>query len=424
MYKIYLLSMTLLALLITLQKYSKFSKKKSRRDMPVCLVPGCGQEHTRVQAQGLGLRLCARCGKVAYCSKACQARAWKNGHKSACQAPAPSLTLDDYRVLDRVRVLFETKHFPAVANMTDEVLAILEAEHSLWPSILGETYNRLGYSLLLASNYKKALEVLLKAKPRLLQAQDTKGFGDVCNSLGACYTQLGRYEEALVQYEKAQSLAVDLGEKCGQASCANNIGLTLVELKRFAEARVALDRCWNLSVELGSRSSQARACARLGSLFLKQGRGLDGIDCLRKAHRVFKDLDLGGDMASAGALLGKALIDNRDLFARRTDEIQLLAGEYLEVARRVSARNTLFPSLLAALMHLARLAAWKGNEDEAVKQLEAHLDVWVHEAGPVCCAGCMQRRGTETPMLVCAGCRVVRFFCVVFAMVDLAWFFG
>jgi len=312
-------------------------------------------------------------------------------------------------VLDRVRVLFESKHYPAVANMTDEVLAILEAEHSLWQSILGETYNRLGYSLLLASNYKKALEVLLNAKPRLLQAQDTKGFGDVCNSLGACYTQLGRYEEALVEYEKAQSLAVDLGEKCVQASCANNIGLTLVELKRFAEARVALDRCWNLSTELGSRSSQARACARLGSLFLKQGRGLEGIDCLRKAHRVFKDLGLGGDMASAGVLLGKALIDGRDLFARRTDDIQLLAGEYLEVARRISARNTLFPSLLAALMHLARLAAWKGDEDEAVKQLESHLDVWVHKAGPVCCAGCMQRRGPETPMLVCAECRVVRF---------------
>ena len=30
---------------------------------------------------------CSRCGKAFYCTKACQARAWSDGHKQACRQP-------------------------------------------------------------------------------------------------------------------------------------------------------------------------------------------------------------------------------------------------------------------------------------------------------------------------------------------------
>ena len=109
-------------------------------------------------------------------------------------------------------------------------------------------------------------------------------------------------------------------------------------------------------------------------------------------------------------LLGKALIDNRDLFAVPAGELEQMVEGYLVPARMVSVRDSLIPTLLATFMQLARLQAWRGDEDMAVKQLECHLDVWVLKAGPNFCGGCMQRRDAGTPTLVCAECRVARSF--------------
>ena len=59
-------------------------------------------------------------------------------------------------------------------------------------------------------------------------------------------------------------------------------------------------------------------------------------------------------------------------------------------------------------MHLACVAVFKGNEDEAVKLLSQHLQWWVGFIGPCRCAGCFQVRGEDAPMLSCDRCRVAR----------------
>ena len=312
-------------------------------------------------------------------------------------------------VLERMRVLFYSKKFADVVSIGDEALTASEKDHNAQTCVVGEIYSMYGYSLLLVSNYKKSLEVLLKGKSLVVQARDSKGLAGVCDSLGACYTQLARYEDAIVEYEEAFAANIDCGDKCGQASCQSNLALTLVELKRFTEARVALDRCWALSMELGTRRGKARTCANLGWLFLKQGKVLDGIDCLRKGIGELKELGLDGDVARVSILIGKALMDARDMFPVPMATLQQRVYEHLVLARMTSVREGLIPSLLASFVQLARLAAWRGDEDEAVKQLEQHLDAWVVKAGPNFCSGCMQRRSTETPMLVCAGCRVARY---------------
>lgn len=312
-------------------------------------------------------------------------------------------------VLERMRVLFYSKKFADVVSIGDEALTALEKHHNAQTCVVGEIYSMFGYSLLLVSNYKKSLEVLLKGKSLMLQARDTKGLADVCDSLGACYTQLARHEDAVVEYEQALAANVDCGNKCVQASCQNNLATSLVELKRFTEARVALERCWTLSMELNTRGGKARTCTNLGWLFLKQGRVLDGIDCLRKGVSEFNALGLDGDMARASLVLGKALMDFRDMFPVRMDTLQEIVHENLVSARKASVRDGLIPAFLASMVELARLEVWRGDEEEAVKQLEQHLDAWVVKAGPNFCSGCMQRRTTETPMLVCAECRVARY---------------
>ena len=59
-------------------------------------------------------------------------------------------------------------------------------------------------------------------------------------------------------------------------------------------------------------------------------------------------------------------------------------------------------------MHLACVAMMKGDEDEALKLLSQHLQGWVDHVGPHRCAGCLQVRGEDAPMLSCKECRVAR----------------
>ena len=61
-----------------------------------------------------------------------------------------------------------------------------------------------------------------------------------------------------------------------------------------------------------------------------------------------------------------------------------------------------------AEMHLACLTLSKGDEDEAVELLSQHLQGWVHDIGFDRCAGCLQVRGEDAPMLSCDRCRVAR----------------
>ena len=62
---------------------------------------------------------------------------------------------------------------------------------------------------------------------------------------------------------------------------------------------------------------------------------------------------------------------------------------------------------MGAQMHLAYVAMMKGDEDEAVELLSQHLQGWV-DFGSHRCAGCLQVRGEDAPMLSCKECRVVR----------------
>ena len=53
--------------------------------MPTCSHAGCGQRIGASEAAGAGLRTCAKCRRVVYCSRTCQKAAWKGGHKQECE---------------------------------------------------------------------------------------------------------------------------------------------------------------------------------------------------------------------------------------------------------------------------------------------------------------------------------------------------
>ena len=81
---------------------------------------------------------------------------------------------------------------------------------------------------------------------------------------------------------------------------------------------------------------------------------------------------------------------------------------WLRTALVLAVRPGWFPYRMDAQMHLACVAMMKGDEDEAVELLSQHLQGWVDDFGSHRCAGCLQVRGEDAPMLSCDGCHVAR----------------
>ena len=84
------------------------------------------------------------------------------------------------------------------------------------------------------------------------------------------------------------------------------------------------------------------------------------------------------------------------------------AETWLRTALDMAVKSGFVNFRMDAEMHLACVAMMKGDEDEAVELLSQHLQMWVDYVGRHRCAGCLQVRGEDAPMLLCDGCRVVR----------------
>ena len=74
----------------------------------------------------------------------------------------------------------------------------------------------------------------------------------------------------------------------------------------------------------------------------------------------------------------------------------------------MAVQNGWFDFRMDLQMRLAYVAMLKGDEDEAVELLSRHLQGWLDDFGRHRCAGCLQVRGEDVPMLRCDGCHVVR----------------
>ena len=84
------------------------------------------------------------------------------------------------------------------------------------------------------------------------------------------------------------------------------------------------------------------------------------------------------------------------------------AETWLRTALDLAVRLGIVNLRMDAQMHLAYVAMMKGDEDEAVELLSQHLQGWVDDFGSHRCAGCLQVRGEDAPMLSCKECRVAR----------------
>ena len=89
--------------------------------MPTCSHAGCGQRIGASETAGAGLRTCAKCRRVVYCSRTCQKAAWKGGHKQECEELQQERRL---QVCMKILELHSSDKHRDVVKMAEEGLAV------------------------------------------------------------------------------------------------------------------------------------------------------------------------------------------------------------------------------------------------------------------------------------------------------------
>ena len=161
-----------------------------------------------------------------------------------------------------------------------------------------------------------------------------------------------------------------------------SLGVCLSRHGQHDRAVACLKQAWSVYQELNDVEPQARTAKYLGEALWAQARA--------EHHQAAPDATSCGGISAASA-----------------DTLQE-AETWLRTALDLAMEDGTVNIRMEAQMHLACVAMFQGNENEAVELLSQHLQGWVDDVGPKRCAGCGQVRGEDAPMLSCDGCRVAR----------------
>jgi hypothetical protein len=232
----------------------------------------------------------------------------------------------------------------------------------------------------------------------------------------------GEHEKAIEEHEQARAIAVELGDRESEGIDCHNMGLSYRSLKQYDKAIELLEQSLAVSKELGNKRVQAATRLALGRCLSRHGQHDRAVACLKHAWAVFQELGDEENQVRAANALGEALwararaehhqaapdaTSSGGVSAAAADTLQN-AETWLRAALDMTLQNGWFDLRMGVQMDLAYVAMLKGDEDEAVGLLSQHLQGCMDDIGRHRCAGCMQVRGEDAPMLRCKGCHVAR----------------
>ena len=129
--------------------------------------------------------VCARCKTATYCSKDCQIKAWKAGHKGECVAAARASTGTAAALRD----------FSKAIEYHTQCLAIAKEVGDRAGE--GRAYGSLGNAYRSHGDYAKAIEYHSQDLAIAMEVGDRAGEGWAYESLGNAYASQGDYSKAI-----------------------------------------------------------------------------------------------------------------------------------------------------------------------------------------------------------------------------------
>lgn len=227
---------------------------------------------------------------------------------------------------------------------------------------VGVTYKHLG-------NFEKALDSLYKSMSIFKELKNRFLESYPINVIGSIYFENGDYPKALEYYQEALLRREEIGDKWGMAGSLDSIGFTYLKLQDFHQAIDYCTRSLAISESTDDKRSQANALLHLAEINKQKGDIEQATKfCNESLHIRRASGDKRGEVE---ILLFLAELHKTDVEKKQDKEI----FEWLSSALIIAAEIKALDLLSKTRYQLYGYYKGAGNPDEALRQLEIHIDL-------------------------------------------------
>jgi CHAT domain-containing protein/tetratricopeptide (TPR) repeat protein len=257
---------------------------------------------------------CAQCKAAKYCSKDCQKKAWKAGHKRECvsaggkkakssaaawarsQSALHQLlgvrsgarggpTAAQERALDELQQLLGTESCDLVAEKALELasMGVWEVE----PQVFGAIVHNVGDCN--QSLESKKIELYEQSLAIAEELGDRAGQAAMLNDLGICYSSLGQNAKAMELFEQALAIKKELGDREGQGKTLTNLSICYNSLGQYEKAVELYESALAIFKEQGHRAGQGNTLGGLGGCYMDLCQFEKAVELLEQALAIEKE---------------------------------------------------------------------------------------------------------------------------------------
>ena len=223
---------------------------------------------------------------------------------------------------------------------------------------IGVTYKQLG-------NFENALDYLYQSLNIFREDQNRLFQSYPINVIGSIYFENEDYAKALEYFEEALAIRQESSDKLGEAGSLDNIGFTHFKLGDSAKAINYCNQSLAIARSTQDERTQSNALLHLAEVYKQTG-----------------DIERATKFSNESLELKKATGDRRrevemllflaDLY-KTVDQSKVL--EVLNNALQVAGETKMLDLLSRTHFHLSGYYKQEGNYENAVKHLEAHINL-------------------------------------------------
>ena len=223
---------------------------------------------------------------------------------------------------------------------------------------IGVTYKQLG-------NFEKALEYLYQSLHIFREDENRLFQSYPINVIGSIYFENGDYIKALEYFDEGLAIRQASLDKLGEAGSLDNIGFTHFKLGNYAQAISYCKQSLVIAESTQDERTQSNALLHLAEIYKQTG---DIENATKFSNRSLELKKTIGDRRREVEML----LFLADLY-KSVDHNKVL--EVLNNALRIAEETKMLDLFSRTHFHLSGYYKQDGNYEEAVKHLEAHINL-------------------------------------------------
>ena len=260
---------------------------------------------------------CARCKAATYCSKSCQTKAWKTGHKRECLTPREKAeqtrrameqatrltaqlepTAHQIRLVNTLHDLVDANDWKGGLLLEEEAMAVAKELRGIDLDCAERIYTFLGVCYDNLGEFAKALPLHVLCKEVAEEQNNAEALGRACNNLGSCYQSMGKYEQAIDLLKQGKAIAEEHEDRAGIANACGNLALCYQGMGEYGVALEMHGEHVAIAQAMGDRAGIGKACGNQGNCYQRKGHLDKAIALLEESKAIAEEF---GDRAGAGA---------------------------------------------------------------------------------------------------------------------------